>query len=889
MIPSERPVPESLLAEAARDHRGLLKVFLGAAPGVGKTYAMLEAGQRARAAGVDVVAAVIETHGRPETAAILTGLELLPLRRVNRAGHEFGELDLDRLLARRPRLALIDELAHSNIDGSRHPKRWQDVEEVLAAGIDVFTTLNVQHLESLNDVVAQITRIRVRETLPDRVLLEADEIELIDLPPADLIQRLKEGRVYVPERAQRAIRHFFAPGNLTALRELALRKTAERVDAQLLTYMQQQGISGPWPARDRLMACLDDGPSAPRVLRTAARLAARLKAPWLAVHVETAAADRRDAATRETLARLMALAERLGAEVITLQETNAAEALLHLARLRNVSQILIGGTAGPRFRPGRSITSRLLAEADGIDVQIITGPPGKGRTRFRLTPDDWRSTPLALGLVTGITGAVYALGSLIPAASVPLLLLSGVLVASVTAGLAAAIAAALLAMLLYNLLFLEPLYTLTIASPENVATLFVFLGVAVLTANLAGRVRQQARSARQREKRTAALYDFSRKIVGAAEADDVLWAVVHHVAATLGAQSAVLMPEDGQEKGPLTIRAAYPPEDRLDDKAQAAADWAAARREPAGHGTATLPASDWLFVPLEAGERSLGVLGVRFTGPEALLPPDHRRLVDAVAGQAALAIERTRLVDDIEDARLAAETEKLRAALLSSLSHDLRTPLASILGAADGLIEMDGLLPPQDRLTLLHTIRDEAGRLNRFVGNLLDMTRIAAGALQPRRDWCDPQDILTACAARLHRQAPLRRLTLDAPAELPLLHADALLIEQALMNLLDNADKYSPPDSSIRLTAETDGNGLLFGVTDAGPGIPAGELEAVFDLFYRVRAEDRQTAGTGLGLAIARAIALAHGGGAAAQSPVTADPLHPGTRMTLWLPLDPPP
>ncbi|MFD2262855.1 DUF4118 domain-containing protein [Lacibacterium aquatile] len=878
---SDRPSPDALLAEAAREKRGQLKVFLGAAPGVGKTFAMLEAGQRARTAGIDVVAGVIETHGRAETAALLKGIELLAPQRLEHGGKSFEEFDLDALLTRRPRLALIDELAHSNIDGARHPKRWQDVEEILAAGIDVYTTLNVQHLESLNDVVAQITRIRVRETLPDRILAEADEIELIDLPPSELIQRLKEGRVYVPERAQRAIRHFFAPGNLTALRELALRKAAERVDAQMLGYMQSHGIAGPWPTAERILVHLEEGELGARTLRTAARIANRLKAPWVAVHVETAASERWGDERRDGLARLMLLAERLGAETLTLRDEAPAQALLRLARTRNISQIIIGAT--PKRWGRRSLADRLLAQTDGIGIQIVSGKSTAPRDRpALLRPTEWRKTPLALGIVAATTAVVYGFGDHIPTASIPLLLLAGVLVASVTTSLGAAVLAALTAVVGYNLFFLAPLYTLSIANPENVATLLVFLSVAVLTANLAARVRRQADAAKLRERRTAALYDFSKKIVGAAEADDVLWAVVHHVAATLGAQSAVLMPD---EDGILAIRAAYPPEDHLDERAQAAADWTAAKGEPTGQGTETLPTSDWLFVPLRTGVRALGVLGVRFPKTDVVLAPDQRRLIDAVAGQAALAVERTKLVDDIEDARLAAETEKLRSALLSSLSHDLRTPLAAILGSASGLIDMDSDLSPAARRDLLGTIRSEAERLNRFVGNLLDMTRIAAGALHPKRDWCDPADLAASALSRVATIAGERRIDLDLPPSPPLIQVDGGLIEQALVNLLENALKYAPADRPIRLGLAMDDAWLTYTVSDEGPGIPANALELVFDPFFRVRSEDRQTAGTGLGLAISKAILLAHGGDVRAQSPITDDPAHPGTRLTLRLPL----
>lgn len=884
-----RPSPEALLQTATQEKRGRLNVFLGAAPGVGKTYAMLETAHARQREGVDVVVGVVETHGRQETADLLRGLEQLPQRRVAYRDRVFNELDVDEVLKRRPKLVLIDELAHTNVPGSRHEKRYQDIEEIRAAGIDVYTALNIQHLESLNDVVAQITRVKVRETVPDSVLAQADTIEVIDLPPEDLIKRLKEGKVYVPDQAARAVHHFFAPGNLTALRELALRKAADQVDSQMLSYMQSHAIAGPWPTRDRIMACISPSPLMPRLVRTARRIAERRRAPWIVLYVETPAHDRLSDNEKAQINRALTLAEEFGAEVVTVAGSNVPGEIIRQARQRNVTEIVVARSHRSRLvnRLRGTLTDRLVELGDGINIHVITGSSEAeswfGVMRDRLAGISLAGLVPAVTIAFGVTGLVKLAEAWLPDSSIPLLILVGVLFSSLRYGHTAAVLSSIVAVLGYNFLFLQPLYTFTIANAENIYTFFVFLAVALITSTLTARIRAQAEAARIRESRTASLYDFSRMVTGAAAEDDILWAVVHHVAATSKAQSLVLMPADGR----LSIRAAYPPEDQIDDKAKIAADWAWEKGEPAGRGTGTLPSSDWLFLPLRTAERKLGALGIRFPEDRPVMGPDERRLLDALAGQAALAIERSLLNRDVEEARVSAETEKLRSALLSSISHDLRTPLASIIGGVSSLMNFDRQIDESGRKELLQTVRDEAERLNRFVGNLLDMTRIEAGAMQPKLDWTDPEEII---ATAVKRAAPLTQghdIRIQIDPAMPLLRVDYILIEQVLINLLDNAAKYSPKGSAIDLRLRHDDRHAILTVTDAGSGIPAGELEQVFDMFYRVKAGDRQVAGTGLGLSICRSILKAHGGEIRAESPVAdGQKTHMGTRMIVTLPLE---
>lgn len=883
----DRPSPDALLAEARREGRGHLKIFLGAAPGVGKTYAMLETAHERVREGMDLVAGVIEHHGRRETEALLDGIELLPPRQTEYRGRAFREMDLDSLLKRRPRIALVDELAHTNIPGSRHVKRWQDVEELLAAGIDVYSTLNIQHLESINDIVEQISGVKVRETLPDSVLATADEIELIDLPPQDLIKRLEEGKVYVPEQARRAVHSFFSPGNLTALRELALRHAAERVDRQMVDYMRAHAIPGPWPARERVLVCIDERVDADRLVRVARRAAERRGAAWGAVTVETARAHALSEGEMDRVDAAMRLAAQLGGETTTLQGDDVAGAVLGYARERNCTQIVVGRArkAGWFGRLGKSVTEQLIERSGDFNVLVVGGedeekpkaaaakvPPATG---WRL----WLGYLVALSATLTATGLGFLIDLWLPIANISVAYLLAVMIVAMKSGLRAGILASISSFLAFNFFFTEPRWTLSITDTQNILTVVFFLIAAVIISNMAARLRAQVRATRESVRRTTNLYDFGRKITAAATLDDVLWAVVHHVAATIHGKSLVLMPGD---QG-LSIAAGYPPEDQIDDKSAGAADWAWTHGKLAGRGSTTLPAADWLFLPLKTGRGPVGVLGVQMMEDADMPSPAQLRLLETLADQAAVAIERTTLAADIETARVATERERLRAALLSSLSHDLRTPLVSIMGAAGTMLSYDESLDGDSRRDLAQTVLDEAERLNRFVQNLLDMTKLGSGALKPRVDWVDLGDVVAAAVKRTGRLARHHSIKVEIDPKMPLLCLDAVLMEQVVFNLLDNACKYAPPGTPVKVWAMRTAQHIAIEVADQGPGIPPEDREKVFDMFYRVQAADSQVAGTGLGLAICRGIVEAHGG------TIKAEPgLHGGgTCIIIHLPLPP--
>lgn len=897
--PRARPDPEALLAAARDEARGRLKVFLGAAPGVGKTYAMLEAARARRREGLDVVAGVIETHGRADTAAQIGDLQILARRGVEHRGQRIEEFDLDAALARRPALLLVDELAHTNAPGSRHPKRYQDVEELLAAGIDVWTTLNVQHLESLNDIVAKVTRVRVQETLPDSVLERADEIELVDLTPADLIERLKQGKIYRGATADRAAENFFRPGNLTALRELALRRTAERVDDQMVGLMARQAIAGPWPAGERILACVSAHPDPAPIVRAARRLADQLGAKWMAVHFESPRGVALDDAGRARVADALRLAERLGGDARTIPTGDVIEELLRFSGAHNITQIVIGKTRRPRWTElfGRSLVHELLRANDAIAVHVVPSEGASTPVRLASALRARIAARLARGprpfleataAVAAATLALLALGQGYDTTnSEPILLLTAVIYTAVRFGLMPSLYASVLAILVFDFLFVEPFYTLTISDPRDVLALSVFLVVSVLLSNLASRVRDQAAEARRRFRTTAALYDFSRKLAGARGLDELVWAIAHQVATMLGVGAVVLTERDGR----LAVRGGYPPEDDLPPGDWAAANWARDKSEPAGKGSDTLPSAERLYVPMRDASGVVGVLGVRPPDGKPL-DPETRRLLDALADQSAVALARLRLDEETRAAKVLAESEKLRGALLSSISHDLGTPLATITGAISTLRADSGALAPAARSQLLDAINDESGRLARFVGNLLDMTRLEGGALAPRRDWADPREIVGDAVARLRKRLPERKVAIEAPAEPPLLRVDSVLLGQAIYNLLDNAAKYSPEDRVIRIDLRSSGDRLTIAIEDEGPGIPKEDLEKVFDKFYRVRGGDdgrwgdRRVAGTGLGLPIARGLVEAHGGTVRLESPAAGGR---GTRAVVELPLEPQP
>ncbi len=837
------------MQSAQQGTRGRLKLFLGAAPGVGKTYEMLSAARARHQEGVDVVVGVVETHGRRETEALLEGLEVIPRRVVEHRGHTLQEMDLDALLARRPQLALVDELAHSNAPGSRHPKRYLDVEELIGAGIDVYTTLNVQHIESLNDVVARITRIRVRETVPDSIIDKADDIELIDLTPEDLIQRLRDGKVYVSHQAERAMRHYFSQGNLTALRELALRRTAQRVDDQMVSYMQAHAIPGPWAAGERILACIGSDASGTDVVRHAKRMADSLKASWMAVHVETGTDLNLSEAERDRIAEAMRLAQRLGAETVTLTGQEVADTLADYASANNVTHIII-------VQPPRSwwhdllrgsLAQQLIRKTDGVGVHVL----GRSREVAVVSPGlaarigEVGAYAGSLAFVAVSLGVALLLRQFLGVTSVAMTFLTAVLVSAVVYGLWPALLACFVSVLAYNFFFLAPFYTFTITDPENVVALFFFAVTAVIASNLTARVRAQAIVARQRARTTEELYQFSRKLAGAANLDDLLWATVHQIALMLKVRVVILLPDGGT----VTVRAGYPPEDSLDAADLAAATWCWERNHVAGRGSDTLPGAKRLFMPMNTGRGAVGVVGVDRDEPGPILTPDQHRLLDALIDQAALAIERVNLVEDVDRARLVAETDRLRAALLTSISHDLRTPLASILGSATSLSTQ---LDAATRSDLVHNIRDEAERLNRFIGNLLDMTRLESGPLRLHTGAVELSDAIGSALRRSARILAGHRTQVVLEPGLPMLDLDDVLFEQVLFNLLDNASKYAPAGSLVTIKAWRDGGRVVVQVLDEGPGIPVVDLERVFDKFYRVGGADRRRAGTGLGLAICR-------------------------------------
>ena len=864
-----RPSPEALLKQTTQEGRGRLKVFLGAAPGVGKTYEMLVQARARRLEGADVVIGVVETHGRVETDMLTKGLEIIPKKRALYKGHVLSEMDLDAILQRKPKLVLVDELAHTNLPGSRHPKRYMDVEELLGAGIDVYTTLNVQHLESLNDVVAKITHVRVRETVPDSMLDRADDIEVIDLTPEDLLQRLKEGKVYIAATAERAARHYFQPGNLAALRELALRRTAQRVDEQVVDYMRAHAIQGPWESSDRVLVVVTERPSTQSLIRYARRLADRIHASWTAIYVETSHSLRMTEAERDRVADALRTAERLGGQAVTVPAATIADGVIDYAHTNNFTHIVASTRQLPRWREFfiGSAAHEIIRRARDISVHVVPEPrgaaPDKPEPRFVLHPVFMG--PLSLGayggsfaMVLGALGISLLLRQELGVTNTTpaLVFLTVVLASAVTYGLWPSLFACLVSMLAYNFFFLQPAYSLTISGPENVVALFFFFVVAVIASNLTARVRTQALVARDRANTTEDLYLFSRKLAGVTTLDDLLWATAYQIARMLKLRVVLLM----QQNESVEVRAGYPPEDVLDDDDLAAAKWTWDHGTAAGRGADTLPGAKWLFLPMRTGRGVVGIIGLDSDRPGPLLSPDQRRLLDSLADQAALAVERVNLVQDIDRARIAAETERLRSALLTSISHDLRTPLASILGSVSSLRLYRHTLNDKAQDELTATIQEEAERLNHFIANLLDMTRLESGAVAPHTEAIDLSDVIGSALRRADHLLSRHKIEIELEDGLPMLKLDPVLLEQVLFNLLDNAAKYTRVGTMITVRARRTPERVLLQVLDEGEGIPAGDLERIFDKFYRVHATDQKRAGTGLGLAICRGFVEAMGG-----------------------------
>ncbi|WP_256805898.1 MULTISPECIES: sensor histidine kinase KdpD [unclassified Bradyrhizobium] len=874
--PEQRPSPEALLEAARREEgaSGKLKIFVGAAPGVGKTYEMLQSAHAKRKAGIDVVVGFVETHGRAETEALVRGLEVVPRKRLDYRSQIVEEMDLDAVIARRPKIALVDELAHTNAAGSRHPKRYLDVEELLSHGIDVYTAVNIQHIESLNDVVAQITHVRVRETVPDSVFDRADAIELIDLTPDDLIQRLKEGKVYVPKQAERALEHYFSPGNLTALRELALRRTAERVDEQLLTHMQANAIAGPWAAGERILVCVSEDPRAASLVRYTKRLADRLHAAFTAISIETRRSLQLSDEERDRVADTLRLAEALGGEALTIPAVGRriADDVINFAQGNNVTQIVIGKSTRSRwFELTRgSVVHDLVRSAGNISVHVIPGdelaiepaPKSAIQTAARSEPFDARPYLKALGITALGLAAAVGIKPYFGIENVDLMFLTAVVAVAVRYGLWPSLLASIAASLAYNFFFLPPVYTFTITDPTNVAAFFFFMLIAFVVSNVAGRVRTQADTAIGRIRTTEQLYAFSRKLAGTATLDDVLWATAYQTALMLKVRVVLLLPEDGL----LTVKSGYPPEDELDQADLAAANWAWSNDRTAGRGSDTLPGAKRLFLPMRTGRGPIGVIGIDDDRTGPLLTPDQRRLLDALVDQGALAIERVLLVEDMDRVKRTVESERLRSALLTSISHDLKTPLASVLGAASTMRDLAGALSDTEKRDLLATVIDESERLNRFIANLLDMTKLESGAIVPNTALHDLGEIVGSALRRAAKILTAHKVELVLAADLPMLQLDAVLFEQVLFNLLDNAAKYSRPDTTISIRSQRDRDHVVLQVADEGDGIPPDELESVFDKFYRAQKGDHVRPGTGLGLAISRGFVEAMRGTIAAAN-----------------------
>jgi two-component system sensor histidine kinase KdpD len=909
-----RPDPDELLDKLQRDEekrqRGRLKIFFGASAGVGKTYAMLQAARRRYDEGADVVVGIAETHGRSETAALLEGLDVLPLAQIEYRGRKLGEFDLDAALARKPQLILVDELAHSNVQGARHLKRWQDVYELLDAGIDVYTTVNVQHLESLNDVVGQITGIRVWETVPDRVFDRADEVTLVDLPAEELLDRMRDGKVYLPQQAERAVRNFFRKGNLIALRELALRRTADRVDAQMREYRADRSIQRIWQARERLLVCVGPGPEAPMLVRAAARLAASLKADWIAVYVETPALQRLPDARRERTLNALKLAAELGAETATLAGADAAAALIGYAQARNVSKLVAGASArtGLQRWLRKPLGERIAETAAGdLDLTLIRASSerdgGEHRHLLNTTANAWRdalsaarerrSPPRAYAFALAICAAITLLSSQlidhIDLTNLVMLYLLGVIFAAVKLGRGPGVVLSFMSVAAFDFFFVPPRMSLSVSDTQYLLTFFGMLLTSLVISHLTSSLRREASVARRREQRTGAMYAMARELAAALTTEQIVGIGSRHVSEVFGARVAILLPDSADQvkqkiedpDAAVTLEG-----EMLDSDV---GQWVYDQQKPAGHGTDTLPAAAALYLPLKAPMRTRGVLAVVMRNEGELDVPEQQRMLDAFAAQIALALERVHYVDIARDALVNMESERLRNSLLSAISHDLRTPLTTIVGFSSMLAQSPDTQPSGE---LVEAIHEEALRMTGIVTNLLDMARLQAGSLQLNQQWTLLEETVGAALRACKRVLANHPVQVKLAADLPLLHLDAVLMERLFSNLFENAAKYTAPTTPLTIGAQRlDADGKSFvrvTVDDDGPGLPAGMEARVFEKFTRGEKESAKP-GIGLGLAICRAIVEAHGGTIGALNRVSADGHVEGARFWFTLPVETPP
>ena len=848
---NQRPDPDALLrrvqAEEAEQVRGKLKVFFGATAGVGKTYAMLQAAHEQQRDGIDVMIGWVETHGRAETEALVQGLPVLPSREVVYGGSRLRDFDLDAALSRRPQLLLMDELAHTNAPGSRHPKRWQDVRELLQAGIHVYTTVNVQHIEGLNDAVAQITGIRVSETVPDSILEQADDVELVDLPPDDLLQRLKDGKVYLPDQAQHAIKHFFRKGNLIALREMALRRTAERVDQQMEVYRRDHAVVGTWPAAETILVCVNLKSRGPMLVRAARKMATGLHA-------------RLTEQERSQGVDTLRLAERMGAETVTLTGDDVSAQLLAYARSRNVTKIIVGKPLRSRWKEWLfgSVVDDLVRGSGDIDIYVMTGEAGTGQplvTGLLQRTSERRNYGYASALVMACTALSGVMAPYFGQANLIMVYLFGVVVIATRWGRGPSALASLMSVAAFDFFFIPPYYSFAVSDVQYLLTFAVMLVVALLTSGLASHKSRQAESALIREQRTAALYAMSRELITQREVNKLASVASRHIHDVFHCQVAVFLPD---RDGRVHLHRGDALHFDLDPKEAGISQWVFDHKESAGHGTNTLSGSDSLYLPLLGSHGAVGVLAVRSSRPAELLAPEQLHLLETFANQMALALERARLAEETQEAHVQTETERMRNAVLSSVSHDLRTPLATIVGASSAILNTTRPLSIESQHELVRSISDEAGRLDRLLKNLLDMTKLEAGAMQLRKEWHALEEVVGTALARVKSRIATHPVSTTFPDSLPLVLVDGVLIEQVLINLLENAAKYSPPASPIDVTASVKEGMIVTEVADRGPGIPRGEERRIFEKFYQLH-PDRE-GGVGLGLTICRGIIESHGG-----------------------------
>lgn len=845
----QRPSPDTLLKAARLESRGRLKIFLGAAPGVGKTFEMLREGADLLRQGKDVVAGIIETHGRAETEALVAPFEVLPRKTIVHGAHNLTEFDIDAMLARHPQIALIDELAHSNAPGSRHPKRWQDIEELRDVGIDVLTTLNIQHIESLNDVVAGFTRVRVRETVPDAILDDA-EIELIDLPPDDLIARLKDGKVYIPHEATRALEHYFSTANLSALRELALRRAAQTIDRQMLDHIALVGENGNWAAGDRIVVAVGEQPGGEMLVRAGKRLADALHAPWTVVTIETPRTERLGEADRTPLTAALRLATTLGGALATVPAATVVQGLQAYVTETRATTLVIGkNTRGGRLGWCRgSVVDHLVRQLPGVAVHVLPVEKTEPTVRPARAPLSGRGILASLLMVALTTLVNLAIAPMVEVNALDMIYLVPVIGAATLFGLRPALIASLAAAMAYNFFFLPPLYTLTIQEPQNVITFGVLVGVGIVASQLAGRLRREANIGARTAMENAAIAAFGQRLGMVSDEVSTSSATCEEVAALLGVSVVVMT---GSEQG-SRLMASVPEQPILSPIDIAAAEWALTKGDPTGRETTTLTAADWQFHPLKTSRGVLAVLGINVAGSGPPIPPDKRTLFATLLGQAALAHERLKLEEEARRAEALQQRDDLRATLVSSLGHDLKTPLTAVIAAAEALASEHG------GSAAAVTLREQAFRLRRLFNDLVEMMRLESGSVIVRHEAVDLTDAVAAAARDLRSELENFRIALDVPPSLPLVEADPRMLHHILVNLLDNAAKYAPPGTAITVEAKRLPSGMTLSIMDEGAGLPIGYETALFEKFLRIEGGD-SSGGTGLGLAIVKGFTEAMG------------------------------